>query len=323
MSFLDRSDPKLLQPGDLGGDVRVVGELLERPPPPERKRRPQDLRAPGGRPVPPLRAQLLEAVEIELARLDPQLVAGRPRDERVLGQELAQLRDVAVQRRRRRRGRSSRPEQLHEPAGRNGLVPVHREREQQCPLLRPRRRARRPVDDQLDRAENPELHSANASTNPLDCPSVNSADPRRETIRTPPIASGSAQTTGSAHAAARPGESAATRSRQRPRDGLTVPAAPDDRCRRRFRPVLPRAYARAVLLSVSSEDVRFGNAAQRAPGARGQGEHVPRARPPGAGADPRAPPRRRTLGRRRSRRSSSSTRAAPRSTSRRCGASAS
>ena len=73
--LLERRQAKLLEAGDLGSGERLVGEVRERRPPPEGEGLPQGgrgrLSPAGDLRFPRLLDQPLEAVEIELARLEP------------------------------------------------------------------------------------------------------------------------------------------------------------------------------------------------------------------------------------------------------------
>lgn len=104
--LLDRCETELLQP--LGFDPRKSLELEigERPPTPELLGCAERDRCGGwiaaGKRLAAFRGQPLEPLQVELPRLDPEQVAGRPRDQtglvrRQRAQELAKPRDVVVE----------------------------------------------------------------------------------------------------------------------------------------------------------------------------------------------------------------------------------
>ena len=85
---LDRCQPDLVEPGDGRLGEALVGEVSERPAPPERQRVAEPLRRVGcqaaSEQAPSLVHQPLEAVEIERIGLDADDVAGRSRRQHVL-----------------------------------------------------------------------------------------------------------------------------------------------------------------------------------------------------------------------------------------------
>src|SRR5262249_51539287 len=98
---LDGEQPPLLQPPRLGRDKRLVLEIRERASAPKAERvaengaRPRRIARGGGRA--PLLEQLLEAVEVELVRPDPQPVAGRATLDPIRAEQRPEPRDVAVE----------------------------------------------------------------------------------------------------------------------------------------------------------------------------------------------------------------------------------
>ena len=124
--LLERLRAQLLEPRDLGLGEGVVGQLGERCPAPEREclvERCAGLRGLACvESVVRPRAQLDEPVEIELARLDAELVPPRPREERLGREELPEVRDVPLEGRRRRGRRLLAPERLDQAVGRDRLV---------------------------------------------------------------------------------------------------------------------------------------------------------------------------------------------------------
>ena len=67
-------------------------------------------------------ASACEAVEVELARVDAEHVSGRLGDDPVGPEQLAQLRDEVLERRRRRPRRLLAPERVDQPVGRDRLA---------------------------------------------------------------------------------------------------------------------------------------------------------------------------------------------------------
>ena len=98
-AILDRRETELLQPGDLALRERLVPELGQRLPAPERERLAQ-----AGRPLlrivalSRLRDQRLEPGQVDLAGRDLQQIAGRARPDPIGADQLAQGGDVPVQR---------------------------------------------------------------------------------------------------------------------------------------------------------------------------------------------------------------------------------
>ena len=106
-SFLDAGKPQLFEPLDLDACERLELEVGEWPPFPEclclTKRGDRRGRIPGSQRLAPVGRQPLEALQVELARLDAQQVAGGPRNQArlVAGdrvEHLAQPRDVVAKR---------------------------------------------------------------------------------------------------------------------------------------------------------------------------------------------------------------------------------
>src|SRR6266536_4789025 len=103
-------------------------------------------------------------MQVELVGPDLQHVAGRPGDEQLLGgpvsaaEQLAQPRDVAVERRRRGLRRLFAPELLDQPVAGDDLVRVQQqEREERASLLSTELQGST-VIPHLEWAEQPELH---------------------------------------------------------------------------------------------------------------------------------------------------------------------
>jgi hypothetical protein len=85
--LLQRDQPELSEPSDLGLGERLEGKVGERRAPPERECLAEIS----------FRGEFLEALEIELAGLDAQLVAASVREDALATKALAKLRDVDLQ----------------------------------------------------------------------------------------------------------------------------------------------------------------------------------------------------------------------------------
>lgn len=104
-------------------------------------------------------------LEVELLGLDPQHIAGLGRDEQAgidarsaAGlEQLAQVRDVPVQRRQRRFGRGFAPQQVDQAIGRDDLVGVQQQDRKQRALLAATERQALGVAANLQRTEYAEL----------------------------------------------------------------------------------------------------------------------------------------------------------------------
>ena len=163
--LLARGDPLLLEPGDRRLGERLVGEVGQRCAAPEREaaleRRGGGGRAAGGELPPALLEQRLEAVSVELLRGDGEDVAVLPRGQRraAVRQRLAQARDLHVEHPRRGRRRLLAPQRVGDPLGRQRLVRVQQqEREQRAPPV-PAQRDRAATSQDLERAQDAELHA--------------------------------------------------------------------------------------------------------------------------------------------------------------------
>ena len=114
-AILDRRETELLEPGDLALRERLVSQLGQRLPAPERERLAQ-----AGRPLvrivalSRLRDQRLEPGDVDLAGRGPQEIAGRARPDPIGADQLAQCGDVPVQRGLRGSGRLVAPQRLDE-----------------------------------------------------------------------------------------------------------------------------------------------------------------------------------------------------------------
>ena len=156
-SLLERIEPQLLQAPDLSLRELLAREVSQRGASPERECRPEQPGALGRRQVASLREQSLEADGIDRVRLDGDDVAGCARREHVGAEHAPQLRDAVLQRRRRGLRCALTPEQVYEPVGRDNLAVMHEERRQEGPLPWSAELDRQAVEQNLERAKNPEL----------------------------------------------------------------------------------------------------------------------------------------------------------------------
>jgi hypothetical protein len=164
---LERGGAQLLQSRD--GRLRVgrIRDVGERRTAPQRQRRVRVLRRRGGIVGQCGRGAVqsaLEALEVELAALDQQRVAGRARDQPPAARthRLAQLRHPHAERRRAGRGLALAPQRIHQPVRGDDLPRVQEQEGQQLPLPRPADRHLGAVLQDLERPEQPELHSSPA-----------------------------------------------------------------------------------------------------------------------------------------------------------------
>src|SRR5262249_56843039 len=128
--LLEREYAQLLEARDLICRERFVREVRKRRAAPEAERLVQRLR------VAPLEKPL-EALEVELAGLDLDGVAGGSRDDPLCAEELAQLRDVVLDRVASGAGRLSAPQLVDQAIGRDDLVRPREQQGQHGPLAGP------------------------------------------------------------------------------------------------------------------------------------------------------------------------------------------
>ncbi len=137
-SFLQRHEPKLLEPRDLRLREGLVREVGERRPAPERKRLAQSRRRtrciPGGQALPAFVCEPREAVHVHSQRIELEHVAGRAPGDRLRPEHLPELRDVHLYRMRGRVWRLARPEDLDQLIDGDDAARVER----QCCQERPR-----------------------------------------------------------------------------------------------------------------------------------------------------------------------------------------
>jgi hypothetical protein len=155
-------EAQLIEPRGLALGERLVAQVGEGRPAPQSKRLAQQLgglaeRAAAQRSVAFLR-QLLEALRIELAGVDAEPVRG-PFPRQAVGDDLAQLRDVDLERVRGRCGRLVAPQILDQQLGRNGLVPAQHQQCQQGARFLAFDGQRRALQHYLDRAQDAVLQA--------------------------------------------------------------------------------------------------------------------------------------------------------------------
>jgi hypothetical protein len=124
---LERDEPALLEARDLVLREVVVCEVGERRTAPQRERVTQHRGRVAGLNVARVVDELLEAVGVERLGRKLQHVAARTRDKRVDADRLAQLRDVALERLRRRVRALLAPELLDQLLARDELVRVQQQ----------------------------------------------------------------------------------------------------------------------------------------------------------------------------------------------------
>src|SRR3954451_7002721 len=129
-----------------------------RRPAPERERL-----APGA-----LRDQACEAQRIDVIGRDHQLVAAAARDDRgaVVGEHLAELRDVLLDHLRRARGRGLPPQALYQPVHRDGVIGIQGEHRQHGALLGRMQHDRAFGDARFDRPKHADVHSSHRDPTP-------------------------------------------------------------------------------------------------------------------------------------------------------------
>ena len=149
---LERRQPTLLEPRRLGLGEGLVGNVGERRAPPERERLPERVRLPrGGKP--------LEALDVELVRLDPDDVAGRPGEDPFGAQRLAERMHVHLQRAGGALGRGLAPDPVDETIRGDRLVGLEQQQSEQRPRPFPAERQRNAVvSKHLQRPQQPEFH---------------------------------------------------------------------------------------------------------------------------------------------------------------------
>ena len=156
-STASRRSPSRIGLGRRRPEQRRIGE---RRPAEERERLAEQSRRVGRRLLARERHERLEALEVELARLERDRVAGRTRDDRVARPErVAQPGDVDLERLGGRRRRILAPQHVDQPVRRHRLLPPREQQRRQQRALLGRPELDRPVrPDDAERPQDRELH---------------------------------------------------------------------------------------------------------------------------------------------------------------------
>ena len=153
--------PQLVEMLRLGGAPRLLGQVGERRPAPERERLSQVVgrivRAPRFERRPAALEQALEAVEIELVRVDDDAVAVAGGLDPLRAERAPQPVDVHLQRLHGGCRAVPRPRARRQLLGRHHAPAVDEQQCEQRALLRRAERSRSPSDHGLDRPQDAEL----------------------------------------------------------------------------------------------------------------------------------------------------------------------
>jgi hypothetical protein len=145
-------EPGIVEPCGVGPRERLVGQVCERGPTPERQR----LGQPGGIST---RDQDVKALDVELARIDSEQVAGRPRLDPIRTERLAHGMHVNLKRALSARGRRFAPDAVDQPIRRdNGVRLEEQSRQQRARPATAQRHGHAVVADHLQRPQEPEFH---------------------------------------------------------------------------------------------------------------------------------------------------------------------
>jgi len=138
-SLLGRRQAQLAEPRRLRRPERAEVDPVEGRPAPERQRLRQavdpGLELSGSQQLPSAGRAPLEGGEVQIVRIDTQLVARRLRQQHVGSEQLAQPGDVHLERVPGRVGRRLSPEAVDQPIRRDGLVRPEQKQRQETPLL--------------------------------------------------------------------------------------------------------------------------------------------------------------------------------------------
>ena len=159
-ALLQHAEAQVLEPVDL-----VLGEVLqleirERRAPPQLECAAQERRPLGRLRLTGLVHERLEPGEVDLRGIEHECVARGPGHEEVRPEQLTELRDRVLERRRRRPGRVLAPETVDEPLGGDRLVRPQEQQREHGPLVAAAERHDPTAVDDLERAEDPELQHA-------------------------------------------------------------------------------------------------------------------------------------------------------------------
>jgi hypothetical protein len=172
--LLPRRHAQLVEPGDLALRERLIGEVRQRRPAPQRqrhlKRRRGALGAARGEFAPPLCEEPLEAMRVEALRIEPQLVAVLPcRDRRgrtvalPARERLAQPGDVHLHRLGGAGRRTLPPQLVDQPIGTKRLIGMQHKQGQQRTLPAAAQPDHPTPVKGLERAKNAEVHASSES----------------------------------------------------------------------------------------------------------------------------------------------------------------
>ena len=147
---LGRAQPQLLQPADLGGRERLVGEVREWFAPPQRQR--------VARRDSSISRSKRDRVDFAVSEL--QLIAAPARNDpgAVAIQRAAQMRDVELDHLLRGRRRPFAPQALGQPIGGDRRPRLQREHREHCPLLAGAQLDRAVLEANLERPQQPQIH---------------------------------------------------------------------------------------------------------------------------------------------------------------------
>ena len=157
--LLHRREAELVEAIGLRAGPRLVGEVGERRPAPQRERLAQRLGPCGRVERGGLGEQPLEPCRVDGVRRHVEHVARRPRAQQIGAEDAAEAGNGVLERPDSRRRRPLAPELIDEPVDRDDDAGPHEQRREQRALLAPRQRDHDPpVVPNLERAEETELH---------------------------------------------------------------------------------------------------------------------------------------------------------------------
>ena len=156
-ALLHREAVQLVQPGAHGARERLVDEIGERRAAPQRQRLPKPVRGNRRRGRVGLARQLLEAVQIERRGIDLDRIAATARGDDVAAEDLAQVRDVALEQVDRGLRRLVAPHLVDQGARRHHLACAQQQHGEDGPLARTAELEPTPDRPCLERTEDTEL----------------------------------------------------------------------------------------------------------------------------------------------------------------------
>lgn len=175
-SILERRETLLLEPGRLALRKRLVREVSQRGPAPQRQRLPQpiprELCITRPQRIAPLGHERLEPVHVELAVFSLEHIAAAPGYEHAITQGLTQVRDVHLHGLRRTRGRAFPPQLVDHAIGRDDLPAMQQQCRQHSPLLRTAEHQRPIRVDHLQRPKDSELKQLTAPRTTYHAPAL-------------------------------------------------------------------------------------------------------------------------------------------------------